>query len=129
LRLLLDTTVLIDALRDRPAAKRVRALRGSGQVPWICAVNIEEVLRGTGDDEEQIVTRFLEGMHLAPLGRAEGKRAGRWRREFALEGVTLSQADCLIAAAASGIGAQLATGNPKHYPMSELSVEHWPVGS
>jgi len=43
-------------------------------------------------------------------------------------GVTLAQADCLIAAAAVGVGARLATGNRKDFPMPELSVEHWPVG-
>jgi predicted nucleic acid-binding protein len=68
-----------------------------------------------------------EGLHLAPLGRAEGERAGRWRREHASRGITLSQADCLISVGAVGIGAQLATGNPKHFPMPELDVEHWPV--
>jgi hypothetical protein len=26
------------------------------------------------------------------------------------------------------VGARLATGNPKHFPMPELEVEHWPVG-
>ena len=126
--LLLDTTVLIDALRDRPAAKRVRSLHDSAQVPWICAVNVEEVLRGTRDEEEPIVVRFLQGMRLAPLGRSEGRRAGRWRREYARKGLTLSQADCLIAAAAIGVGARLTTGNPKHFPMAELDIEHWPVG-
>jgi predicted nucleic acid-binding protein len=127
LRLLLDTTVLIDALRGRPAAERVRALRDAVQVPWICAVNVEEVLRGAADDEEAVIMRFLKSLHLAPLGRAEGELAGRWRRDYAREGTTLSQADCLIAAAAVGVGARLATGNPKHYPMPELDVEHWPV--
>jgi predicted nucleic acid-binding protein len=127
LRLLLDTTVLIDALRGRPAAERVRALRDAVQVPWICAVNVEEVLRGAAGDEEAVIMRFLKGLHLAPLGRAEGELAGRWRRDYAREGTTLSQADCLIAAAAVGVGARLATGNPKHYPMPELDVEHWPV--
>jgi hypothetical protein len=34
----------------------------------------------------------------------------------------------LIAAAAVGIGARLATGNLKHFPMPELDVEHWPAG-
>lgn len=126
--LLLDTTVLIDALRDRPAAQRVRELRASGQVPWICAVNVDEVLRGADGEKDQLVTRFLRGFRLAPLGRAEGERAGSWRREHARQGVTLSQADCLIAAAAVGVGARLATGNPKHFPMPELDVEHWPVG-
>ncbi len=128
MRLLLDTTVLIDALRGRPAAERIRSLRRDAQVPWICAVNVEEVLRGTKESEEALVTRFLTGLHLAPLGRAEGERAGRWRRDHARRGVTLSQADCLIAAAAVGVGAQLATGNPKHFPMPELDTEHWPVG-
>ncbi len=127
MRLLLDTTVLIDALRGRPAAERIRRLRGDAQAPWICAVNVEEVLRGAGEPGEALVMRFLKGLHLAPLGRAEGERAGRWRREYARKGVTLSQADCLIAAAAVGIDAQLATGNPKHFPMPELDMEHWPV--
>jgi len=85
-------------------------------------------MRGAGTDEEAVVTRFLGGLRLAPLGRAEGELAGRWRRDYARKGITLSQPDCLIAAAAVGIGARLATGNPKHFPMPELDVEHWPVG-
>lgn len=128
MRLLLDTTVLIDALRGRPAVARVRALRDTAAPPWICAINVEEVLRGTSSEEEPAVARFLGGLHLAPLGRAEGERAGRWRRDHARRGITLSQADCLIAAAAIGIDARLATGNPKHFPMPELDLEHWPVG-
>jgi predicted nucleic acid-binding protein len=128
LRLLLDTTVLIDALRGRPAAERVRAVRETGDVPWICAINAEELMRGARESEEPLIERFLAGMKLAPLGRAEGQRAGRWRREHARTGTTLSQADCLIAAAAIGVGARLATGNPKHFPMDGLEVEHWPVG-
>jgi Predicted nucleic acid-binding protein, contains PIN domain len=128
LPLLLDTTVLIDALRGRSAAERVRALRGTGQTPWICAINVEEVLRGVKGKEEASVARLLAGLRIAPLGRAEGALAGRWRRDHARKGITLSQADCLIAAAAVGVDARLATGNPKHFPMAEVEVEHWPVG-
>jgi predicted nucleic acid-binding protein len=128
LRLLLDTTVLIDVLRDRASAKRVRGLRDAAQIPWICAVNVEEVMRGAFAEEEPAMLRFLYGLHLAPLGRPEGECAGRWRREYAREGVTLGQADCLIAAAAVGVGARLATGNPRHFPMPEVDVEHWPAG-
>jgi hypothetical protein len=129
LPLLLDTTVLIDVLRGRSAAERLRDLRSTEHVPWICAVNVEEVMRGAHDDEEELVERFLSGLQLAPLGRVEGERAGRWRRDYARQGVTLQQADCLIAAAAVGVDAQLATGNPKHFPMPELDVVHWPVGA
>jgi predicted nucleic acid-binding protein len=129
LALLLDTTVLIDALRGRPAAQRLRELRGAMHVPWICAVNIEEVMRGTDSEEEELVRRFLGGLQLAPLGRPEGECAGRWRRQFARKGITLSQADCLIAAAAVSVGARLATGDPRHFPMPGLELDHWPVGT
>jgi predicted nucleic acid-binding protein len=128
LDLFLDTTVLIDALRGRPAAERIRALRNAAAPPWTCVVNVEEIMRGCRDEEEGFVLRFLDGLRLAPLGRAEGELAGRWRRDHARKGVTLSQADCLIAAAAVGVGARLMSGNPKHFPMPELDIEHWPVG-
>ena len=125
---LLDTTVLIDALRGRPAGQRLLGLRSSGQVPWVCAINVEEVWRGVRAGEEPAVTRLFNGLRIAALGRSEGERAGVWRRTFAARGVTLAQADCLIAAAAVAVGARLATGNPKDFPMPELEVEHWPVG-
>jgi predicted nucleic acid-binding protein len=67
-------------------------------------------------------------LRLAPIGREEAERAGRWRRHFAGQGLTLSQSDCLVAAAAAGAGVPLATGNPKHFPMAEIEVRHWPVG-
>lgn len=126
--LLLDTTVLIDALRGRAAAERLRALRGEGAPPYVCAVNVEEVWRGARSGEEESIGLLLGALRIAPLGRDEGKQAGRWRAEFAARGTTLSQADCLIAAAAAGIGARLATGNPRDFPMDGLEIEHWPVG-
>jgi predicted nucleic acid-binding protein len=129
-RLLLDTSVLIDTLRGRDAGERLRELRADGaSAPWICAINIEELYRGVRDTEEEALGRFLGGFRLAPLGREEAELAGRWRRDFAPRGVTLGQADCLIAAAAIGIGARLATGNPKHFPMDGLVVDHWPAGA
>ena len=128
-RVLLDTTVLIDALRGRPAADRLRGLRRAGDVPFVCAINIEELVRGLSEREVPAARRLLQGLRLAPLGRSEGSMAGEWRREHALRGVTLSQADCLVAAAAVGVGAVLATGNPDDFPMPGLTLDHWPVGA
>jgi predicted nucleic acid-binding protein len=128
LALLLDTTVLIDVLRGMGAARRLLDMRASGEVPFLCCVNVEEIWRGIRPEEESAAGRLVDGLQLADLGVAEGRLAGRWRREAAARGVTLSQADCLIAAAAVGVGARLATGNPKHFPMTELEVEHWPPG-
>jgi predicted nucleic acid-binding protein len=97
-------------------------------VPHICAIDVEEVVRGLRPGEEGAVRRLLDGLKLVPLAREQGERAGRRRREFAASGVTLSQADCLIAAAAVGLGVRLVTGNPTHFPMQELTIEHWPAG-
>jgi predicted nucleic acid-binding protein len=125
---LLDTTVLIDALRGRPAAQRLRGLRDRGDEPCICAVNVEEVARGLRPREEEQARRLIGGLREVPLGVPEGWRAGEWRREYAAGGVTLTQADCLVAAAALSAGGRLATGNPRDFPMPELMVEHWPAG-
>lgn len=65
--LVLDTTVLIDALRGRPAAARLRNLAARHEV-------------------------------------------------------------LLTTAVTAGIGAHLATGNTKHFPMPEVTVEEWPPG-
>lgn len=128
-RLLLDSTVLIDALRGRPAAGRVAGLRRTRTEPWVCVISVEEIWRGLRPGEESGAERLFRGLRLAPLGVAEGIRAGSWRRTFAERGVTLHQADCLIAAAAAGVGAALATANVRDFPMPELDVEHWPAGS
>jgi predicted nucleic acid-binding protein len=82
---------------------------------------------GHDEPEADAITRLLDGLTIAQLGRTEGVRAGRWRRDHAARGVTLSQADCLVASAAVGIGARLASGNPKDFPMTGLTVDHWPV--
>ena len=128
-RLLLDSTVLIDALRGRPAAQRLRGLRRVGTEPWVSAVSVEEVWRGLRPEEEPAAYRLVRALRMAPLGASEGQQAGRWRREFAAGGVTLHQADCLIAASALGIGASLATANVSDFPMPELDVQHWPGGA
>lgn len=96
--------------------------------PYVCAINVEELWRGAKEAEEPSLRRLLDSLRIAPLGKQEGELAGRWRRGFAERGTTLSQADCLVAAAAVGVHAHLATGNPKDFPMPELVVEHWRVG-
>jgi predicted nucleic acid-binding protein len=126
---LLDTTVLIDFLRGRRGTRaRLEALREAGDVPLTSPVNVEEVVRGLRSEHERDgARRLFEAIRVRALRSVDGWQAGEWRREFAERGVTLSQADCLVAAAALGAGARLATGNPRHFPMEDLVVEHWPV--
>ena len=128
MRVVLDTTILIDYLRGRPVVDRVAMLHRRGDVALTTAINVEEVVRGLRPDEEAAAGILFDGLGIVPLGCAEGRQAGEWRRTFAHRGVTLSQADCLIAAAAQTVVGVLATGNPAHFPMTDLTLEHWPVG-
>jgi hypothetical protein len=68
-RVLLDSTLLIDALRGRPAGDRLRALRRQGDEPWSCAISIEEIWRGLLPGEEANAQRLVRGLRCAPLGR------------------------------------------------------------
>lgn len=125
----LDTSVLIDYLRGRPVVRRVDALRRTTDTPATTALNVEELYRGLRNGEHVGVDALLRGLRVLVVGEQEARTAGEWRRGFAARGVTLAQADCLIAATALTAGGSLATGNPKDFPMRELAVEHWPVGA
>jgi predicted nucleic acid-binding protein len=126
---LLDTTVLIDLLRGRPGTvERLGALRQHGEIPFPTPINVEEIHRGLRESERTAAINLFDGLRIAPIDRLQGVQAGDWRRDHA-SNVTLAQADCMIAAVAVAIGAPLATGIPKHFPMRELRVEHWPVGA
>ena len=124
----LDSTVLIDYLRGRPAVGRVQAMEPRGDRPATTAINVEEVVRGLRAEEAHAAERLVDGLLVLTIDREAGWQAGEWRRDFAAHGVTLGQADCLVAATAMVSGATLATGNPKDFPMDGLRLEHWPPG-
>ncbi len=125
---LLDTTVLIDFLRGRPVVERIDELLAGRDTLCTSTVNVEEICRGVRTAEITAVEQLFDGLRIVPITREQGRQAGEWRRLFATQGVTLSQADCLIAAAARAASAVLATGNPSDFPMREIKVEHWPAG-
>jgi hypothetical protein len=128
-RILLDSTCAIDLLRGRPGAlARLDETQMRGD-EWItCAVVAAEVSAGLRPKERDAAHRLFEGLEVAPMGAGEGRLAGWWMATYRRRGRTLALADCLIAAAAIGAGATLATGNPKDFPMTGLQVEHWPAG-
>ena len=127
--LVLDTTVLIDHLRGRPVVQRIDQLLDRGVTMATTAINVEEIVRGLRDSERAAAEGLFAGLALLPITAEAAWRAGEWRREHAARGVTLWQADCLIAATASLHRADLATGNPKDFPMDGVVVQHWSVGA
>ena len=122
--LVLDTSVVIDVLRGR--LPEDLAL-DSGREPMIVStVTIHEVLFGLRGGEESVTGGLLESFAIVGFGIAEAELSARWRRQFRSRGITLNLADTAIAATAAVRNLPLATGNVKHFPMSELRVEQWP---
>ncbi len=72
----LDSTVLIDHLRGRPAVVRLAALRQAGDVPATTAINVEEIIRGLRPTEERAAAELFTGLVVLPR-RPPCRLAGR----------------------------------------------------
>ena len=129
MRLLLDTSVLIDALRLRRGRRELLAeLVRSGHSLATSALNIAEVFAGMRSEEEASTRRFLDALECYDVTHASAELAGRLRRDWARKGRTLTLTDTLIAAAALKNDCLLATDNRKDFPMPELELYSLPVG-
>lgn len=120
---LLDTTVLVDVIRGvQPVRERLRAL---GDDALLSAVTLEEIRYGMRPEERRVTRHLLDALEVVPVGRDEAIISGAWRQEFAARGITLFQADTLIAACAVTRRVPLATANVRDFPMAGLTVERW----
>jgi predicted nucleic acid-binding protein len=112
---LLDTSVLIDYLRDREAA--VEVIRGLASRPSVSAVTIAELYAGIRNEAEH---RQIEGLPALldvrdvdfEIARLAGRYCLQYRRSH---GVGIP--DALIAATAHLHRARLITRNARHFPM------------
>lgn len=120
---LLDSDVLIDALRGRGGRRELlaRLVRG-GHTLACCAVNLTEVYAGMRPEEEARTRGLLDGLECYPVTREIATWAGLLKRDWAKKGVTLAVTDVTVAATALANGLTLITGNRRHYPIPELDI-------
>lgn len=88
-------------------------------------VCVEEIVRGMRAHELEAVRVLFDGLEVVAVDRSHAEVAGTWRREFAAQGITLTQADMLIAACAHLSGATLVTNNVKDFPIDGPAIEVW----
>jgi predicted nucleic acid-binding protein len=116
--ILLDTDVLIDYLRDEPAAVRLLDPRvAAGESVAASVISQAEVLAGMRPSEEKRTVRTLGSLALVPVNDAEAIRAGALARHYRSSHPGIGLPDYLIAATAVLLGAELWTQNPRHFPM------------
>ena len=121
--LLLDTTVLVDVLRNRQDRRSLLAqLVTAGHTLATGAINIGEVYSGMRPEEEARTEAFLSSMDCYPLTASIARRAGSLKSAWARKGQTLSLADMIVAATALEHGVTLMTDNRKDFPLPELEL-------
>jgi len=121
MRLLLDTSVLIDALRLRHRRRELLTeLVLAGHTLATTALNIAEVYAGMRPNETQRTEDLLSVLDCYDLTATSGRRAGALKQQWAGKGRTLALDDMIVAAIALERGCTLMTDNRKDFPMEEL---------
>ncbi len=124
MRIVLDSTFVIDVLRGEPdAVRRLRRMFEEGDDAIVTDVVVCEVRTGLLAEAEQHLDAFLEPIEFVQPGAAAAKTAGRWRGELRATGRTLSLGDALIAACADGLGAAVLTRNVRDFALTPVPIE------
>lgn len=113
--MLVDTNVMIDYLRRSPAATRyLGALKNK---PAASVVSIMELYAGARSrNEETRIDRLAASTNLIPVEFEIARSAGQFVKHFQ-QSHGMDDLDAIIAATAEHHGLELATLNPKHFPM------------
>jgi predicted nucleic acid-binding protein len=123
MRLLLDTSVLIDVLRARKQRREFLAkIVREGHTLATTTLNIAELYAGMLQAEEPATQALLEGMNCFELSASVGRIAGKLKREWARKGRTLALADTIVAASAIEFGCSLLTDNRRDFPMPQVRL-------
>jgi predicted nucleic acid-binding protein len=127
MRLLLDTSVLIDVLRSRQGRRELLAelARGGHQLATT-SLNVAEVFAAMRPDEQAQTETFLDALECYVLTREAGRLAGTLKNKWARKGRTLTLADAIVAAIALERDCALMTDNRKDFPMPELEFYRLP---
>ncbi|OGJ92336.1 MAG: hypothetical protein A2268_06290 [Candidatus Raymondbacteria bacterium RifOxyA12_full_50_37] len=116
-RHLVDTDILIDALRGTKAAQAF--LETHETAPLISAITVTELFSGVRNEKEKReVSDFCRAFETVPLTEEIAIRAGILHQRYSRSHGT-GLADAVVAATAEVSGVILATGNKKHFPMVE----------
>jgi len=115
---IVDTDVLINFLRGQEKARTyLAALLAEAEISC-SAISVAEIHAGMKEHERAKTEELLDSLSVVDVTRQIAERAGTYRRDIRSHSLELD--DCLIAATAYVKKAALATGNAKHYPMSDV---------
>ena len=82
------------------------------------AIAVAEIHAGMKEHERTLTTELLDSLTIIDVTREIAEKAGVYKRTIRSQGLELD--DCIIASTAFIKHAMLATGNVKHYPMTDI---------
>ena len=124
MRLLLDSTFVIDVLAGLPAAvARQRAIFETGDEPFVNEVVVCEVRAGLRSKDVPSLVGILEPVEFIQPGPESALMAGDWRRQAHERGRQLSLPDALVASAAAAVDAAVLTRNVRDFALTPVRVE------
>jgi predicted nucleic acid-binding protein len=123
MKLLLDTSILIDVLRLRNRRNDWLAelVRG-GHTLSTTTLNIAEIYAAMRPSEEDRTEALLSGLEVYELSGAGARLAGRLKNTWKRKGHSLTLADTIVAAIAIERDCALLTDNRKDFPMPEVQL-------
>lgn len=116
--ILVDTDIIINFLRGREKAKVFLLSLLDESTIYCSAITVAEIYAGMKKNEKQKTDALVDSLHIIDVNKEIAEKAGEYKRNEKRQSLELD--DCLIAASAFVKGAVLATGNGKHYPMSDI---------
>ncbi|NOZ68306.1 MAG: type II toxin-antitoxin system VapC family toxin [Deferribacteres bacterium] len=116
--ILIDTDIIINFLRGREKAKDFLLSLLDESTLFCSSITVAEIYAGMREHEKQATDDLVDSLHIIDVNREIAEKAGEYKRNTKRQSLELD--DCLIAASAFVKGAVLATGNGKHYPMSDI---------
>ena len=121
--LLLDTSVLIDALNNRRGRPDLlERLAIQAHTLACCSIVTTEIFSGVPETRWPQAEKALSRLLFVPVTQDAAKLAGRFRYRYARHGIALSVMDTTIAAVAVTNDLALLTDNAKDFPMPEIKL-------
>jgi len=118
MRIVLDTSVLIDHLRGLPAAVALLdSAARAGHELWSVTVVRTEVLAGMRASEARATLMLLDALRWQDVTTSLADDAGQLAARYLRSHRGVDTVDYLVAAAVRALGATLYTLNVKHFPM------------
>ena len=121
---LVDTNVLIDALKSKRSRLEFLQHLSYSQPLAYCSIIVAELFAGFGTAAEIAQARrdLLDTIVYVSTSQHAAELAGSLQRQYKKRGISLSLNDVMIAAVAIAGEHTLVTDNTKHFPMPELHI-------